>query len=281
MKNLASGILGIMGAALSAIFVFSILSLAVVEGMITLPPTATIRPTLLPPNLTPVYQTTSPAFLRQTPTLPQLPTQCPPPVGWQPYIVQPGDNLADLAASHGIPLDALMANNCLISSQLFPDTIIYLPPLWTATPAINPSLAVVSPTACISPPGWIKYTIRSGDTLSKISQLFQVSISILIEANCLTSEYIVAGNTLWVPNVATITPMVTVTATRTQILPSDTPSPLTITPTLAASLEPTPTPTITDTLESTNTSTPTPSGTPTITPTLTPNPGQTKKTEEG
>ena len=30
MKNLASGILGIMGAALSAIFVFSILSLAVV-----------------------------------------------------------------------------------------------------------------------------------------------------------------------------------------------------------------------------------------------------------
>ncbi len=281
MKTLRSGILGIMAAVLSGLFVFGILSVAVVEGMITIPPTATIHPTLLPPNLTPipVPGVTTTTALLSTSTMAPLPTQCPPPVGWQPYLVQPGDSLAELADRFGISLRALMDANCLISNQLVANAQIFLPPAATATATTQNS-----PTACIHPPGWIQYTIRSGDTLVKIAMMFSVSYNRLVEANCLTDEYIIAGEKLWVPNVATSTLAAPLTATFTQTQPPAEPT-RTRTPTLTAtSSEPTwthsptiPTPTDTPTV----TETPVPSETPTITPTDTPNPGQTKKVPTG
>jgi LysM repeat protein len=156
----------------------------------------------------------------QTSTPAPLPTQCPPPEGWLPYLVQPGDTLADLAASNGLSLADLMKANCLISSQLVMSASIYLPPQ-TATATVTP---VKTPTACTKPPGWILYTIKPGDTLSIISRQFQISLQSLMQANCLTDEYIIAGNTLWVPNVSTATPNATPTATQTQIQPPPEPT---------------------------------------------------------
>lgn len=280
MKTIRSGFLGIMAALLSGMFVFSILSLAVVEGMISIPPTATIHPTLFQPNLTPipVIRITTTALFMQTSTQPPQPTECPPPAGWQLYFVQPGDSLADLAAMYSLSLAELMEANCLISSQLVANVSIYLPP---PTPTSSPARRY-SPTACTPPPGWILYTIRPGDTLSIISRQFQISITLLMQANCLTNEFIIAGNTLWVPNVPTTTPLITPTASFTLTLPppapSDTPT-HTSTPTLVVpSSSPSPTMVLpTDTV----TLTPVPSETPTVTSTYTPNPGQTKKVPTG
>jgi len=305
MKAFRSGILGIMAALLSAVFVFSILSLAVVEGMVSLPPTSTSRPTLAPPNLTPIFRTTHPAFLRLTPTLPQMPTQCPPPPGWRIYFVQAGDSLADLAASYGTSLEILMKNNCLISSQLLPDTIIYLPPFATTIPGFTLSPTSISPMACNRPPGWIDYRVKSGDTLSKISLLYRIALSRLMEANCLTSGFIITGSIIWVPNVATSTPEVSPSPTQTLVQPTQKPTdtflPPTMTLTLTPSITPTIMPTLTPTIMPTNPvisptqpETDIPSGSPTpsetITPspdettevptTASPNPGQIKKTDE-
>jgi LysM repeat protein len=280
MKALRSGILGVLAAVLSGMFVFSILSLAVVEGMITLPPTITLPATLLPPNLTPipVLRITTTALWIHTSTQPPQPTQCPHPEGWLPYLVQPGDSLADLAVAHGLSLDDLMNANCLISSQLVTNASIYLPPTPTASATVLQSF---SPTACLPPAGWVLYTIKSGDTLSIISQRFQISLAQLMQANCLTNEYIIAGRTLWVPNVPTSTPNISFTMTPTQTQPPPQPS-YTFTPT--SSLTPTLTnspPVMTSTPTPSQTSSETPSETPTITATETPNPGQTKKTETG
>lgn len=278
MKAVKNGILGIMAAGLSGIFVLSILSFGLAEGLISVSPTRTIQPTLMPPNLTPiaVVQVTTTPFL--TETFPPAPTQCPQPAGWQPYLVQPGDTLAGLARAHGITLELLMTENCLISSQIFADTLVYLPVLLTATmtqpilltSTIHPTSSVT--IACGPPPGWIRYTVKPGDTLTRISILYRVSVSQLKLANCLSSDYIHAGSQLWVPNVATSTfttsPSLTPTLIKTTRVPTI-PSTNTPTETLVPTYTFTPEPTSTETLEPTFTDTPEPTATETPQPTAT------------
>ncbi len=280
MKTLKSGVLGIMAAVLSGFFVLSILSLGLTEGMISIPSTRTLQATLPLPNLTPipVILVTSTAF--PTETFPPAPTQCPPPAGWQPYLVQPGDTLAGLAAAHGITLKILMNQNCLISSQVVADTLIYLPVLLTATVQIVPQLTATNQptkpgtaTTCSHPQGWISYTVKPGDTLTRISVLFRISILQLKQANCLVGDNIRVGSQLWVPNVATSTFTPSPSPTATQVPPTPKPtSTSTKTTTPTNTTEPTATnttePTATSTLEPTATNTPEPP-TPTATTTMT------------
>lgn len=96
---------------------------------------------------------------------------------------------------------------------------IYVPPLPTNT-AIP----------CGPFPGWVKnYVVQPGDTLFHIAMLYGTTVANLERANCKSSSVIFPGDRLWVPNVPTITPGVT-------IIPEfDTPTaiptePLTLTP---------------------------------------------------
>lgn len=274
MKTFKDSVLGLMAAVLSGFFIFSILSFGLAEGLISTPPTRTVQPTLIAPNLTPilVIQVSTTPF--PTATFPPAPTQCPPPSGWQPYLVQPGDSLAGLAGRHGITLELLMTENCLISSQIVADTLIYLPFI-TATvtqlpPTPQPTLSstVVS---CDPPAGWIRYTVKSGDTLTRISMLYRISLQELIRANCLLSNNIRVGMMLWVPNVATSTLTASPTYTATEVQPTHKPtSTLTFTPTdtqipTSTNTPEPPTPTATETPQP---PTPTPTNTP-ETPTAT------------
>ncbi|MCZ7544545.1 MAG: LysM peptidoglycan-binding domain-containing protein [Anaerolineae bacterium] len=76
-------------------------------------------------------------------------------------------------------------------------------PTATRTPSVTPTpSATASATAiggCSPPPGWEPYTIRSGDTLFSISRRYQTTVLALRQANCLTSDLIYAGRTLYVP----------------------------------------------------------------------------------
>ncbi len=276
MKTLKSGVLGIMAAVLSGFFVLSILSLGLAEDLVSIPPTRTIQPTLLSPNLTPipVIIVTTTAF--PTETFPPAPTQCPPPAGWQPYLVQPGDTLAGLAATHGITLKMLMDHNCLISNQVVVDTLIYLPVFMTATAPLNPRLTTTGvPTIsntvvpCGHPAGWIVYFVKPGDTLTRISMLYRISVTELKLANCLTSDTIRAGSQIWVPNVATSTFTASPSPTATQVPPTIEP---TFIPTQPSTSTNTPEPTATLTPEPTVTDIPTPTVTDTPMPTVTDTP---------
>ncbi len=119
----------------------------------------------------------------------------------------------------------------------------------TATTHIRPTAtatrrAYATAIPCGPYSGWVRsYTVQAGDTLYHISTLYRTTVPALQTANCLTTTYIFPGENLWVPNVPTVTPGLTLppnyaTATAYPTLPLTlTPLPFTETP------GPSPTPT--------------------------------------
>jgi LysM repeat protein len=274
---------GILLGILSIVVVLGGFSLAMAEsGLVQevapLTPTAsapsgivvTIFPTLPMPESTtslpfrPANTATSSPTLSATasPTgaasITPLPTSitCQHPPGWLPIVIQPYDTLASLSLLYRTSTNVLKAKNCLLSDQLIVGSALYVPPLPTST--LVP---------CGAPPGWGLYMVMPGDTLYHISLLYRVTVTQLMQANCLYTSTINAGQVLRVPNVPTSTapasdtPFPTQSAPTATELPSSTAQPATDTPVPA-----------TDTSVPTNTSVPTdipvPSDTP-IPPTAT------------
>lgn len=99
----------------------------------------------------------------------------------------------------------------------------------TATPlAIKTQTPTITETAvaCGPPADWVLHTVASGETLDSLAKAFQVSVADLQYANCRgESTAVVVGESLFVPNVATITPTPTNTATPTTVAPTNTPVP--------------------------------------------------------
>ena len=127
----------------------------------------------------------------------------------------------------------------------------------TLIDTFTPTLTSADPPiwiVCIKRFYWPSYHVQPGDTLFLLASVMGSSVTELVTANCLTSDYIYAGQVLYVPR----RPIKILTPT-----PSSTP---TVTPPPS----PTDTPTPTDTNTPTATPTHTPSATPTYTPTATP-----------
>ncbi len=241
---------GLFTAIASGVIVLAAISLAAAEGMNTVSsaPTATGTP--------PVQQDTSRQgqAVMGTPTpinafsatpAPPTPTSCPFPAGWVPYIIQSGDTVEALAAANGIKADKLESANCLWTGSLPPGSVLYLPPpALTATPTQTetPSPFVPSPNSiyattavpCGAPYGWVRYVVKSGETLFQLSRRFGVSVYQLQAANCLGgSDYIQAGQVLYAPNVPAVWPTSTFTAAPTRTKTPVTPKPTTAVPTTA------------------------------------------------
>ncbi|GAP07655.1 FOG: LysM repeat, partial [Anaerolinea thermolimosa] len=209
LKQLATGMIT---ALASGLLVVGALSLASAEGLLLATPTALPTPTAGLP--VPGVNTPTPL---PTPT-PIPPTSCPPPQGWVAYVIQNGDTLQTLAGAHQLAQEDLARANCLISQTLLPGSILYLPPLPTPTvtltsPALQEPQATSTqalPTArsCTRPAGWTTYIVRPGDNLFRISLAFYTTVAELQAVNCLASpNQIQAGMVLFVPNVATRTPV--------------------------------------------------------------------------
>ena len=77
-------------------------------------------------------------------------------------------------------------------------------PTTTAT-ATAPLAIAASPTLCAPPPGWIRITTSSGDTVYELAQRYKTTAESLNAANCLTSAELPAGLALYVPPVPTVT----------------------------------------------------------------------------
>lgn len=87
-------------------------------------------------------------------------------------------------------------------------------------PTTMPPSATEETEACGPPPGWTTYTVRPGDNLFRIGLRYGQNVDSMLQANCLTSEQVAAGQTLYVPPVTPLPP----TATQTPPA-SDTPEP--------------------------------------------------------
>ncbi|MBL8049688.1 MAG: LysM peptidoglycan-binding domain-containing protein [Anaerolineales bacterium] len=185
--------------------IFGALSISLVEFI----PEATATPTFilpaspvpvtatstLPPTSTPDPNIATPTFTA-TNTLP-VTSSCQPPAGWIPYVIQLNDTVENLAQRYRTNVNVLRTSNCLVSDNLIPGTLFYVPPQPTSTFAVCTQGAV----------GWVKsYVVVRGDTLYAISANHYTDVNTLKRVNCRTSDQIVAGEILWVPNVATRTP---------------------------------------------------------------------------
>ena len=96
------------------------------------------------------------------------------------------------------------------------------PPTPTPTPTAT-STATETPTAT---PAWMTYTIKEGDTIAKIANLFDISADDLLIANRLSSQdatRLQIGDEIVLPGLLQVTPTPTPTAAATET-PSPTPS---------------------------------------------------------
>lgn len=299
MKGYRQAVLGILAALLSTILLFGSVSLALIEGQISLAlvvtPSVIISSTLARTNTPFLVLTSTPAALPvltvtslpipPTATLSLIPfpnatsivpLPCDYPPGWYRITVQPGDTLETLAADYGTAPEVLMAGNCLLGDDLYPGMELFVP----APPP------TIEPTRCGPPSGWVYYTVQTGDTLYSLALTFGTTVRELQIANCLGSSTLIrVGQRLAVPFVPTRTPTFTLSPTlepspTNTEMPSptavtSTPVPVTLTPfpTYTSTFTPTWTPTFTplptDTPVGTDTPTPTPSE-PSATPTPTP-----------
>ena len=303
-RNLGNLLLGLLAALITSGIVIGSFVLSFAEGGVQLArapaqtptPVSSAGPTTLPLENTPhggsastststpsviltVPSPTKPAFTATaTPTLPPPPTDCPPPSGWVPYAVRPGDTLNRLAETFGTTPEALVQGNCLIASQLVPGSILYVPETLPTLPPTNTPTVVITSIPCGPPSGWVRYTVRSGDTLFSLSLIFDVSVNQLQVANCLGSSTLIqAGQQIYVPFLPTPVPTNTPKPTKrpeptSTPSPTDTPiptdTPVPPTETSSPTTQPTNTPKPTKT--STNTPVPSATAAPTHKPTKAP-----------
>lgn len=248
-------------------FIIGAISLLLVIGGISLSLAETSAPEI-PPTPSPIPTTfavefasplPSPTTFLETPTefptfpptttlVPVQPTTCTIPSGWIAITVGANDTLYSIAERYKTTADALDASNCLNNIPPAPGSILYVPPVPTVT---------VIP--CGPPSSWRKtHTVKAGENLYRISLLYRTTVAQLQSANCMGSSTIIhIGQLLWVPNVPTSTPAVTITPSRTPTSTVDF-----STPTNTATKTPdfsTPTNTATNPPPPTSTSSPTPS----------------------
>ena len=222
MNNLRQVGLGLLVAVVSVVILFGSLSLAMLEGAapLALSPAITWTPrsisptpsaspfssiTLATPAPSKLTLTGSPkATLRPnpkattspTPTSSPTGTLTPPPTAyckypsnWSPIILQSGDTLKRLASTYQTTEKALVQGNCMVSKELIPGALLYIP-----------DLPMPQKTITYGPPlGWVYYVIKPGDTLSGIAMFYGTTVQQLMSANRLESSTIWSGQRLLVP----------------------------------------------------------------------------------
>jgi LysM repeat protein len=110
----------------------------------------------------------------------------------------------------------------------------------TATGTVPP--APVLPSCTVRPPhNWTLYLIQRGDTLSSLARQTGTTVAAIMQVNCLITDLIYAGTTIYLPArpvaTATVTPTPTITPTVTTTV---TVTVMTLTPTATATQTPEP-----------------------------------------
>ena len=144
----------------------------------TLTPTETLTPTIT-----------------STPTLQPTLTPLPP----LEYTVVDGDVCSSIAAIFGVSIQSIiLENNLSANCEIYPGKVLLIPqPTPTASPEPSATLDEVQSTdaACEK----IQYQVKENDTLSSISQTYNVSMAAIKEYNGLVSDTVFEDQYLTIP----------------------------------------------------------------------------------
>ena len=124
------------------------------------------------------------------------------------YTVVSGDTLSKIAYQHGISLANLMAWNKLSSHLIYPGNVLRVSMSGTSTGGSNSGTASGTGAVTATPPvntapsqptnstSTITYTVKSGDTLSRIAVQYGTTVSAIKTLNNLRSDLIYVGQKL-------------------------------------------------------------------------------------
>jgi LysM repeat protein len=169
--------------------------------------------------LTPTLESQPAATRTLTPESTATPTPCVPPAAWDLYTVQPGDTLYSIAAWYGMTAEEIQLANCLSSAdEILVGQSLYVP--WLVTP---------SPTPCFPPADWALYTVQSGENLFRIAARYGMTAKQMQQANCLASEALIAGQSIYVPYIIS-TPIPSPIIINTPVIPEGLPEEISFDP---------------------------------------------------
>jgi len=125
------------------------------------------------------------------PTEPTTPTS--PSGSYTTYIVQAGDYLSSIATKYDTTYQAIMTLNGLSSTTIYPGQVLKIPTNSGSTTTTNPPT-----TSTTKPPTTttITYTVKSGDTLSKIAASYKTTVTSIKTLNGLKSDTIYVNQKL-------------------------------------------------------------------------------------
>lgn len=179
--------------AILLLVIFTLLSAGLTYGAMRLTPVAE-KPTLTPtPTITPTQTMTPEPTLTPTPE----PTFTPlPPIE---YVVTEGDTCVELAFYYDVSVRSILElNNLGIDCILAVSQTILIPhptPIPTPTATQTLSAAEATDAACQK----VRVTVEVNDTLSSISENYQVSMQAIKEYNGMSTDMVFEGQILIIP----------------------------------------------------------------------------------
>ena len=141
------------------------------------------------------------------------------------YTIKPGDSLWKIASQHNVSVANLKTWNNLTSDAIFPNQVIKVAAAATGsstTTPVPPAAAAPAPSQPVSNAA-NTYTVKSGDTLSKIASLHKTTVSKIQELNKISGHLIYPGQKLMV-SAAASAPAVTAPTPPAAVAPAPAPA---------------------------------------------------------
>jgi peptidoglycan/xylan/chitin deacetylase (PgdA/CDA1 family) len=120
------------------------------------------------------------------------------------YIVQPGDTLYQIATLFKVTVQNLVAANNIVNPNLiYPGQVLYIPLSGQQATIPLPSTPTSTPTSTPPPltsSNPVRYIVKPGDTLYRISRLYGISVIRIISANLIVNPNLIyPGQNLVIP----------------------------------------------------------------------------------
>ena len=189
---------------------------------------------VVPPQNGVPPQNAQPNVPAPLPPLPPAATDAGSAVGGSEYTVVKGDSLAKIAKKTGVSRKAIQdANPKVVPSKLKIGQKLVIPAGGkTVAPAMPGTIADATPTAPAETGGVQTYTVKSGDTLTKIAKSHGSTVKAIQKANHLTTTAITVGKKLKIPvkGASAMAAPVAPPAATTPPVPDTAPSPVVVPP---------------------------------------------------